>query len=211
MPEHMVEASDLVGVLGPGGAAYVDADWLEPGGAHSIASAIVFDPARGLRWSGGPWLDAGADPDLSAWALIDAHARTVAQDLPAGSVRVLGQGLLAARIRAALEAEVLERPVAASSGVPDVVVDTSARPAGLEEATTIVADLGTVVLTASPVASGGYPFDLYQQVHKRGLRLRGALAVAEAPRLEQALPAFTPPGALQDESKTSSGWFVLRP
>lgn len=189
--------------LPDGGSAYVDRDWLSTGAEPSTTSVLLHDPARGFRFAGGDWIDAAAgDPDDCAWACFEALALDAAAAIGgARPVLVEGDGLLARRIR-----HHLPGGAAASGAAPVVAVDTTARSEGLVAASSAVADLGTVLLVATPM-EGTLPFDLYQDVHRRGLRIVGV----PGPAASTAASGSPPPTALQaGDPVDGSPWFVLR-
>jgi hypothetical protein len=51
----------------------------------------------------------------------------------------------------------------------DLIIETRSDRASLEESTGRVGDLGTIVLAG--LADSAFPFDLYPDIHVRGLRL----------------------------------------
>jgi hypothetical protein len=205
----------LAATLPAGGAAYIDRDWLSDGALPRVASAVVFAPGAGLRWAGGADYPAGDDPDAAAWGMLDALAARTAEAAstaagPSGSVLVPGGGLLAQRVRARLRSH-----DDAAGDSPAVVVDTTGSPEGLLAACAAVADLGAVVLAVTPLG-GTVAYDLYVEVHRRGLRLIGVRDPTEpdfaepdgaGPGTDAPAPVTLVRGAADVRA---SAWLVLR-
>jgi hypothetical protein len=208
---HGLSLEELAATLPAGGAAYIDRDWLADGAAPTVASAVVFAPEAGLRWAGGAGYPAGDDPDAAAWGMLDALAARTADAASAaagtsGSVLVPGGGLLAQRVRARLRAQ-----HGAAGESPAVVVDTTGSAEGLRAACAAVADLGAVVLAVTPLG-GTVAYDLYVEVHRRGLRLIGVPDPTEpdwaGPDADIPAPITLRPGVAT--GVRASAWLVLR-
>lgn len=201
---------DLVGKLPRGGAAYIDRDWLSDSAPPTVASAIVFDPDVGFRWAGGSLCPvSGDDPDTIAWRMFDTLAASVTAAVAGrGPTLVAGQGLIAARVRARLTDLV-------NGGPPAAVVDTTGQAAGVAAACAAAADLGTVVLATTPLSST-LAYDLYVEVHRRGLLIVGVPDPDEIAATENLTNGHTrdlnPPTALKPSEPldSSSSWFVVR-
>lgn len=196
--------------LPAGGTAYIDADWLLGSAPARVSSALVHDPERGMRWPGGEWCRSPfhADPDVSAWWLFDALGRVAAAAVAGmGPVAVVGHGLIAARARCELVNAVSN---GAETTAPVAAIETSAQSPGLLAAVSAVADLGTVVLAATPLSSS-LAFDLYTDVHSRGLRVIGVpdpVEVAPPPDWQAEFARPTPVGARGPTGVAL--WFALR-
>ena len=196
--------------LPAGGTAYIDADWLLGSAPARVSSALVHDPERGMRWPGGEWCRSSfyEDPDVSAWWLFDALGRVAAAAVAGmGPVVVAGHGLIAARVRCELVDAVSN---GGDSIAPAAAIETSAQSLGLLAAASAVADLGTVVLAATPLTSN-LAFDLYTDVHSRGLRVIGVPDPVEVV-LPPACPAeFARPTPVSASGPTGVAlWFALR-
>jgi hypothetical protein len=198
----------LLDRLPPGTAVYMDRDWIDHSETVDVSSAI-FLQGEELQWPSGAVRSVNAsDPDRAVWTMIDALARTVAdlavqQDV---APRVLGDGLLASRIRTRIA-------TTDDTGVPPaLVVETTGSPAGTSQACSIAADLGTVLLAATPL-DGTMPYDLYQDVHRRGLSLIGVPDPnGDGSEEHVSTDAFSPPGQITpgESGPFTSEWFVAR-
>jgi hypothetical protein len=204
--------ADLTARLPSGGAVYIDRDWLRDRKRVTATSALVFDPGSGLRWAGGAACASGDDPDADAWWLLDTlagrvavAARTAAGKISA-PVLVPGDGLVATRVRARLAGA-----QATGGKPPAVVVETSGSAEGLDAACAVVADLGTVVLAVTPLGAA-VAYDLYVDVHRRGLRVVGVPDPTESDRAgaeaDVTVPATLEPG--REAAASASPWLVLR-
>jgi hypothetical protein len=193
--------------LSEGDVAYVDRDWLGVGEGMATPS-LTWTAGRGLRWPGGDWIELPHDtsPDYAAAAMFDELARAVTAALPAdGPVAVPGSGLLATIVR-----DLLAKRAAFTERRPCAVVETSGHTDRLAQAVDAVADLGTVVLAATPLG-GTVTLELYTNVHKRGLRLIGVAAPADKPPA-RAVSAVPPPVDLGvgGPPPLSGTWFAIR-
>jgi hypothetical protein len=170
--------------LAPGWQAFVDADWLRRrhGGP---APALVVSPEGEIRWHEGPAHGTSAGTDPETW--VGRALRAVAEEAAdaarraRGPCHVRGRGFIAAQVRRllGLAPELADRPAA---GPPGTIVDTTGDPDAIADATRSLADLGTLVL-AGETHGDRLEFDLYPDVHVRGLRLVGV-----APPLHDGLP-----------------------
>jgi len=144
--DHVEHA--FTGELEQHAAAYVDADWVQGAGNAGVpALASSEEDATGALL---------AVAESAASAAVSARRPAVA-----------GHGLVARRVRELLGIDAESPPPN-----PDLIVETRWDPASLLESTTRVADLGTVVLAGPP--AGSFRFDLYADLHVRGLRLVSA-------------------------------------
>lgn len=82
-----------------------------------------------------------------------------------GPVEVVGDGALAMAVRA----RVAQRGPS-DGDPPATIVETTGDPARIAEALRRVADLGTIVL-AGPLPPASPAFDLYSDLHVRGLTM----------------------------------------
>jgi hypothetical protein len=196
------------GDLEQGSEAYIDADWLV-GHTEGTVPALLAQGGSLIRsWDGATFDYAAPTPQAGvagAFSLVaDAAARLAgAAERPA----VEGGGLVA----------VLARHLLGLSGGTDVVeadliVECRSDPESLRESTGRVADLGTVVLAG--VADSAFPFDLYPDVHVRGLRLVALplpLDLRPAEGFEPSLPASTEPATVRlDESiPEGAAWYRI--
>jgi hypothetical protein len=93
--------------------------------------------------------------------LLAAAEAAVAAAASSEDVTVCGEGCVAGRVRMLLHDRL--------SSDPDLVIELRSSDEDLRESTERVADLGTVVLAGPP--AGSFRFDLYPDVHVRGLRV----------------------------------------
>jgi hypothetical protein len=188
------------GGLEPGFLHYVDADWLPAQGSALVPSIVVAADSR------------DAD-DVAGGVLVDLAERAVAALDGAGSATVVGTGTVARQVRRLLAARGVPEP---EDAAPDAIVETTGDPTSIAEALRHAASLGTIVLVGEPLGRDA-SFDLYSDLHVRGLTLVGvarplpaapgqtaALAVlpdAVRAELVHAVPGeVLPPGA---------GWYRL--
>ena len=198
----------LLDRLPSGTAVYMDRDWIDAAEAPSVSSAILVKGEE-LRWPSGAVRSVNSsDPDRIVWAMIDALAQAVA-DVAAqqdAAPYVIGDGLLASRIRGRTSTD-------DNTGVPPaMVVETTGSTAGTARACSIVADLGTVLFAVTPL-DGTTPYDLYPDVHRRGLALIGVPDPDGASDDGHAPPgAFSAPTEIRsgEAGPLSSRWFVAR-
>ena len=196
----------LLNRLGSGTSVYMDRDWIDATG--TVSSAILVSGEELRLPSGAARLVNSIDPDLAVWTMIDALAKTVADVAVQhdAAPRVPGEGLLAARIRARIE------PTDDSKAPYAVVVETTGSAAGTDRACSIVADLGTVLFAVTPL-DGTMPYDLYPDVHRRGLSVMGVPdpnGGSDDPQV--AADAFSPPTEILagETGALTSQWFVAR-
>lgn len=209
----MTALGAFVDSLSPGGAAYVDRDWFNAAAPPAIASAIIFDPDAGMRWAGGLIYRTGVQgPDTVAWQMIDRLAASVAVTvIDRGPTLVPGRGLLAARLRARLGQRTNHQDP------PAVVVETTGQSAGLAAACSAVADLGIVVLAATPLRET-LAYGLYPEIHRRGLQVVGVPDPDEHSANEDAPPIAAPTDLVapvpleswEQLASSTSPWFVVR-
>ena len=155
----------FIGELGVGEEAYVDADWLTGTAAGPVPTLVATADSVVSSWDG----QAFALPDevsaegIIADAFIRVAAAAAAAAVSSGRPAVAGSGFVAATVRSLLDPDDTHEE-------PDLIVESRGDPRSLLESTRRVADLGTVVLAGMP-AVDPFPFDLYPDVHVRGLRL----------------------------------------
>lgn len=154
--------------LEPGATAFVDRDWV-PGEAASDVPALII-AADGTAHLNGTevTIAEGSDPAQSAAGALSGAVQAAASTL--GSPRrvsVPGHGFLADAFRRLLAA-----PGEPGEGRPDAVVETTGDPGRIVAALEEVADGGRVLL-AGPPAGRTVDANLYKDLHRRGLRVRG--------------------------------------
>lgn len=158
--------------LPAGSVAYVDSAWLEVGVAS--VPALVAGADGSLAWHDGPSVASAGEggDERVARALAALAGRAVAR-VPAGApgtVEVVGDGALAAAVRALLGPR-----VGAADERPRAVVETSGAAAAIAAALARVDDRAVVVLAGED--GGRAPLvDLYADIHLRGLELVGVAA-----------------------------------
>lgn len=176
----------FVGGVEPHTVAFVDSDWL-------VGVADV-----------GVWALALAEED-AARALLAVAESAAAAAAPAQRPAVTGDGFVARRARELLGVE-------AGSAVPepDVLIETRGDSASLLESTRRVADLGTVVLAGPP--KGSFQFDLYPDVHVRGLHLISA-ALPEPPAAGDRLREVERPALVRlgEPVPPGAAWYRVVP
>jgi hypothetical protein len=148
-----------------GGEAYVDVDWLSGLAAGPAPALFVREGALVSSWDGQTLsLPDDKPTELSVGAALMLVAAAAATEAGAAErPAVAGRGFVAGGIRLLLGSE-------DGGKAPDLIVETRGDPASLVESTQRVADLGTVVLAGAP-AVDPFTFDLYPDVHVRGLRI----------------------------------------
>jgi hypothetical protein len=194
----------LAGAVAPGTFAYVDRDWL-PAASGAVPSLTVSADGT-LAWGEDSAVKprGAADPDTAAALVLLSVARDAAAavaDLPAGSIEVIGSGLIAHLVR------VLVGDVPARTAEhPRAVVDVTGDPAVILDATRRVADLGTVVLVGEALGRRA-EMNLYADVHVRGLTLVGVAPPLQQPESSAVLADDGPLIARCHESlgRVSSG------
>jgi hypothetical protein len=155
----------FVGELGDGEEGYVDADWFVGVTAGPVPAVVATAAAVVSTWNGQTIGLQQGRPAQHAVADALTSTAAAASEAAASARRpvVRGNGFVAAAVRALLVSkETVEEP--------DLIVESRGDPASLLESTRQVADLGTVVFAGVPT-TGPFPFDLYPDVHVRGLRL----------------------------------------
>ena len=174
------------GDLEPGSEAYVDADWLVGRTGGTVPALLARGGSLTRSWDGAtfdhPASTAQAEVAGAFWLIAEAAAlRAGAADRPA----VEGGGVVAALARHFLGLVGRTGTVGA-----DLIIEPRSDRASLEKSTGRVDDLGTVVLAG--LADSAFPFDLYPDVHVRGLRLVALplpLDLRPAAGFEPSLPA----------------------
>jgi hypothetical protein len=199
----------VTGVLPPGSAAYIDADWV-PAGRGGACPGVVATPDGQLQWSRGPGHHPAAGvPDTCAALTLVAVAREVTEAIRgAEAVRVRGSGAVARLIRDLV-------PSTESNTTVDAVVDTTGDLSVLAEEFRRVADLGTIVL-AGELLDGSVDLDLYPDVHRRGLRVVGVAPPLTSgivdngePLPDWLLPSLCPV-AVGDVLPAGAPWYRVR-
>lgn len=173
------------GDLEPGSEAYVDADWLVGRTGWAVPALVARGGSLIRSWDGATstYTAATAQAGVTGvfWIVAEAAAvRARAADRPA----VAGAGVVAALVRHFLG--LVDSPDTVGG---DLIIEPRSDRASLEESTGRVSDLGTVVLAG--VADSAFTFDLYPDVHVRGLRLVGLplpLDLSPAAGFEPSLP-----------------------
>jgi hypothetical protein len=155
-----LRAGVLAGDLEPASEAYVDADWI--GREGEVPALLVSDGRLVASWDDTLQV-VSTTPLEAAGRALRAVAEAAASAAGAASATVNGAGLVARWTRELLDAS------ASGDSAPEVVIETRSTPEALLESTRRVADLGTVVLAGVP--GGSFGFDLYGDVHVRGLRV----------------------------------------
>lgn len=158
----MIQLRDgvLAGELEPASEAYVDADWIGHEGA--VPALLVSGDRLVASWDDTLQV-VSTKPLEDAGRALRAVAEAAASAAGAASAAVHGHGLVARWTRALLDVS------ASGDSAPEVVIETRSTPEALLESTRRVADLGAVVLAGVP--GGSFGFDLYADVHVRGLRV----------------------------------------
>jgi threonine dehydrogenase-like Zn-dependent dehydrogenase len=135
------------------------------------------------------------------------HIARLVDAAPAGHVEVIGDGLTAVSVRAALSRR------GARSARPAALIDCAGDPVRLLELIPRVQDQGVVVLAGEPQCHE-LAVDLYVDVHRRGLRIIGAprpethAPVTDETRIGRALEQLehVQPGAAPP---TAAPWFAV--
>jgi threonine dehydrogenase-like Zn-dependent dehydrogenase len=140
--------------LAVGSAAFFDREWA-PLDRSTVVPAVVVTGSDTERLSEAARALGGIADDAVAAS-------------PDGEAAVTGSGFIAKEARRRLAAE--GRLANAGAASPDAVIETTGDPQTIVEATMQVRTLGTVVLVGEPLGRN-YDFDLYPDVHVRGLRL----------------------------------------
>jgi hypothetical protein len=155
-----LRAGVLAGDLEAASEAYVDADWI--GRGAEVPALFVSDGRLVASWDDALHV-VSTTPLEDAGRALRAVAEAAASAAGTASTTVHGDGLVARWTRALVEVS------ASGDSAPEVVIETRSTPEALLESTRHVADLGTVVLAGVP--GGSFGFDLYEDVHVRGLRV----------------------------------------
>jgi hypothetical protein len=198
----------LLDGLSSGTAVYIDRDWVHGDGPMNVSSAIFVHGKEVRSPSGAMRLVGSSDRDRVVWTMIDTLAEAVAAEAGQrrAAARVLGGGLLASRIRARIKtSDEVTEPA-------EVVIETTGSAAGTTRACSMVADLGTVLLAVTPL-EGTLPYDLYPDVHRRGLNLVGVPDPAGDSDYEDvSTDDFSPPSPIASATPSlpMSQWFVAR-
>lgn len=150
---------------------YVDADWIpEDPAVPRETLGIAVEDGR-LYWTDAPEDAVAVEPDEGeqrAAALLAAYAAAIAATVRDHErVEVLGAGACADLVRLQLGA----RLAAGERGSTAIVLHASA-PAEIRSSLARLRDLGTLVL-ACP-GNPGEALNLYEHLHRRGLRMLGA-------------------------------------
>jgi hypothetical protein len=174
------------GDLEPGSEAYVDADWLFGRTEGTVPALLARSGALTRSWDGAT-SDYGASTAQAGvagafWVVAEAAVlRAGTAERPA----VEGGGVVAALAR-----HFLGLAAGAETVNPDLIIEARSDRVSLEVSTARVDDLGTIVLAG--LVDPGFRFDLYPDVHVRGLRLVALPLPLDLPAVdgfEPALPA----------------------
>lgn len=166
----------LSGSLPVGTVAYIDREWLTIRDAAVPALIVEGDPgsARPGEIGGDP-----AGVAAAAFGAVAAEAVSLLDGLPASSVEIEGEGILAWAIRDRLGAAVPRAATGLAGKIwprtrpdPGAVIDTTGRSNVIVGSTRRLAKLGTLVL-AGWMGQDGLSINLYPDLHVRGLRLVG--------------------------------------
>lgn len=203
----------LSGDLPAGARAYIDADWI-PAQGGPVPALIVRDGAIGRSGEPTTPLPVGLDADRAAAGALVAVAREAADavaSIDPRQVAVTGAGAVAAAVRAALGGATLDA-VPDAAGIA-AVVEASGDPAVIQLACERLADLGTLVLVGEP-AGRSMPFNLYPDLHARGLRVVGVAPAlggppVDAPRAEVDALASTMVTAQPGTPLVPGAWYRL--
>jgi hypothetical protein len=155
------EGLTFAGSLPRGLVAYIDAEWVRPEATERIPAILV--PADG-------------DSDTAALhalaSIADAAARAAASwpVRAEGPTEVWGRGAVALAAGRALGVQARDRALRGER--PAAVVETTGDPDRINEATRVLADLGTLVLVGEALGRH-LSLNLYADVHSRGLRIVG--------------------------------------
>lgn len=189
------------GALGPGERAYVDADWLSGGATGPVPALIATEGAVVSNWDA----RTVAVPDekraetLVAGLLVGLATAAAEAAGAARRPAVAGSGFVATTVRSLLDSD-------ASDDEPDLIVETRGDAASLAESTGRVADLGTVVLAGVP-AFHQFHFDLYPDVHVRGLRLVALPLALDPPREPAAHGGESPIDLRLGDAIAEAQWY----
>lgn len=194
----------VVVIPDPGGEAFVDADWIAAAGGRTPP---LLRHERGRLVGDWTPVELAVEPDqvveLAAGVLLavaDEAAAIVAERSGAGSVRVLGAGLVAEQARRLVGRVGRGRPVA--------VIDALGSAESFATAAALVADGGLVVLAGAP---GGAlaRVDLYADVHLRGVRVVGAGLPLDHARVSPAA-AVSPATVVSGRPLPAAAWYRVR-
>ena len=161
----VVEGRKVFRGVESGSEAYVDADWLAGRTEGNVPAFVAQGRSLVCSWDGASFDYAASTAEAAVagafWLVAEAAA------LRAGSVdraAVAGSGLTAGLAR-----HLLGGAASAEDDRVDLIIEPRGDAASLAESTSRVRDLGTVLLAG--LADSAFPFDLYPDVHVRGLRL----------------------------------------
>jgi hypothetical protein len=150
--------------------AYLDADWVPPGGGQVGALVVFADGSTHWHRDEPRHGDAMADPDrLAVSCFVAVASAAVVAVANADPVEVVGTGLIADVARHLLGDRVATE---GNETLPGAVIEATADPARIVAATRRLADRGVLVLAGEP-AGRRLDVDLYTDVHRRGLEIVG--------------------------------------
>ena len=194
------------GDLEPRSEAYVDADWLDGRTDGSVPALLARGDALTRSWDDATLDHTGSTAHAGAaaafWVVAEAAAlRAGAADRPS----VAGRGVVAALTR-----HFLGLVGSGDTMSTDLIVEPRSDRTSLEESTGRVDDLGTVVLAG--LADSAFPFDLYPDVHVRGLRLVALPLPLDLRPAAGFEPSFPPgielaPGRLGEPIPDGAQWY----
>jgi hypothetical protein len=194
--------------LEQGSEAYVDADWLVGRTGGTVPALLARGGSLIRSWDGATFDCAASTAEAGVadafWLVADAAARLAGAAERPG---VEGRGLVAALAR-----HLLGLSGGADLFEADLIVECRSDPESLRDSTGRVADLGTVVLAG--VADSAFPFDLYPDVHVRGLRLVALplpFDLRPAEGFEPSPPASTEPATVRLDEPIPEGaaWYRI--
>jgi hypothetical protein len=196
------------GDIQPGDEVYVDADWLVGRTGRTLPALLARGGSLTRSWDGAtfdyPASTAQVGVEGAFWLVAEAAANEArAADRPA----VEGVGVVAALAR-----HFLGLVGGADTVGADLIIETRSDRASLEESTGRVGDLGTVVLAG--LADSVFPFDLYPDVHVRGLRLVALplpFDLQPGSEFELSLPAAIEPATvrLEEPIPDDAAWYRI--
>jgi hypothetical protein len=149
--------------------SFVDAAWVSDGELRAVV--VTDDEVSGV--DGALLLSRAGrseEPDVLAAATLEALAVAALAEVGTRSAEVIGDGVVADRLRSLVATGDPGHP-------PAAIVDTTGDPERIEAATRRLADLGVLVLTVPP--SGPVALDMYPDVHVRGLEVVGVSVVPQ--------------------------------
>ena len=205
--------------LDPGVTAFVDREWALRGQA---VPALLIGPNDNVAWWNGHAVqhrrdepaDGGADPLGKAISIVRALAAASVSALPTdsrGAVEITGSGVVAHTMEAMLGGRPWTPPTNGQppdlSSEPLAAVDTTGSAAVIMNVAQRLVDCATLVL-AGPDTFEPNPVNLYEDVHRRSLRLVGIAPLPDDNVLRGI--SVDPPRVVQrGQSAGSALWYRL--